>query len=57
MVSIYTIHCNNCFCVLGISVRDLFYEKTYCLDCAKKIYNSSQLNSNKKQGGGNNGGT
>ncbi len=35
-MKIWTIHCSTCQRVLGISIKSLHKEITYCLKCAKK---------------------
>ena len=37
MNNAYTLHCNGCLCILGISSKDLQNEETYCMRCANHI--------------------
>ena len=50
MADAYTLHCSGCFCVLGISPKNLADEETYCLRCAKHInFKKSKTSNNTPQ--------
>lgn len=38
-MKVYTVHCIDCLCILGVSKKKLWDKEIRCLKCAKKELN------------------